>query len=190
MTGGRPGGIPARRNAATVPTTGTHPGMAACEPLQEAIPQQLAERPRRSLVIGIGNPLRRDDGVGWHLAEEVAGLSVHQLTPELAAELVAVDRVLFVDAWQVPPPGTAGGRLQPRLRPLVPGAAGLACSHRLEPAELLALASALYGAQPAAAELLLPAREFAHGIGLSPSLRRQLPQARRLLWQWLKQGDA
>ncbi len=149
-----------------------------------------AARPRRSLVIGIGNPLRRDDGVGWQLAEEVAGLAVHQLTPELAAELAAVDRVLFVDAWQVPLPGTAGGRPQPCLRPVSPGATGLACSHRLEPAVLLALATALYGAQPAAAELLLPAWEFAHGIGLSPSLRRQLPQARRLLRLWLEQDDA
>jgi hydrogenase maturation protease len=149
-----------------------------------------AERPRHSLVIGIGNPLRRDDGVGWHLAEEVAGLSVHQLTPELAAELAAVDRVLFVDAWQVSLSGAAGGRLQPCLRSVSPGGDGLACSHRLEPAELLALASALYGAQPAAAELLLPAWEFAHGIGLSPSLHRQLPLARRLLRQWLQQGDA
>ncbi len=145
-------------------------------------PAQGEARPARSLVIGIGNPLRSDDGVGWQLAEEVGGLAVHQLTPELAAELAAVDRVLFVDAWQL---ALGPGRSQPWLRPVAPGAGGLGSSHRLEPAELLALAAALYGARPVAHELLLPAREFAHGTRLSPPLRRQLPRARRLLRQWL-----
>ena len=155
-------------------------------------PAQGKARPARSLVIGIGNPLRSDDGVGWRLAEEVGGLAVHQLTPELAAELSLVDRVLFVDAWQLP---LGPGRSQPWLRPVSPGAGGLGSSHRLEPAELLALAAALYGARPMAHELLLPARDFAHGTRLSPPLRRQLPRARRLLreWllrQWLVQADA
>jgi len=157
--------------------------------IQPTPTQQGAERPLRSLVIGIGNPLRSDDGVGWRLAEEVDGLAVHQLTPELAAELARVDRVLFVDAWQAPLAEAGSGRPQPRLRPLCPagGTSGgtSGCSHRLEPAELLALAAALYGAQPVAAELLLPAWGFAHGTGLSPALRRQLPQARRLLRRWL-----
>ena len=58
---------------------------------------------RRSLVVGVGNPLREDDGVGWHLAEALAQTGVpthtcHQLLPELAAELSQVDLVLFVDA--------------------------------------------------------------------------------------------
>jgi len=54
---------------------------------------------RKRLVIGIGNPLRGDDGVGTWLAEQAAVLtaaepdgpvavrSVQQLTPELAEEL-------------------------------------------------------------------------------------------------------
>ncbi len=73
------------------------------------------------LVIGIGNPLRGDDGVGWWLAERAEQLppgtptkgpllvqTVQQLTPELAAELTDVRRVLFIDAWW--PPGQ-GSRL-------------------------------------------------------------------------------
>lgn len=145
----------------------------------------MAERELRSLVIGIGNPLRSDDGVGWRLAEEVGGLAVHQLTPELAAELDRVDRVLFVDAWQVPQADADSGRALPRLGPVPPGAGTPGSSHRLEPAQLLGLAAALYGARPVAAELLLPAWGFAHGTRFSPALRRQLPQARRLLRQWL-----
>jgi len=147
--------------------------------------------PQRSLVIGIGNPLRSDDAVGWFLAAEVGGLAVHQLTPELAAELAMVKRVLFVDAWQAPPAAAGSGRPRPWLRPLVPGVpAGLAFSHRLEPAPLLALAVALFQAQPRAQELLVPAWEFAHGTGLSPELCRQLPRARSLIRRWLGGADA
>ena len=146
--------------------------------------------PLRSLLIGIGNPLRGDDGVGWRLAEELGGLAVHQLTPELAAELAAVDRVLFVDAWLLPPGPLPAGRFQPCLRAVAPGASGLGSSHRLEPAELLALAAALDQARPEAQELLLPAHDLAHGTRLSPPLRRQLPRARRLLRQWLVQAGA
>lgn len=52
-------------------------------------------RPQHSpLVIGIGNPLRGDDGVGALLAEQVGGCSVQHLTPELAAELAELEAVL------------------------------------------------------------------------------------------------
>lgn len=71
------------------------------------------------LVIGIGNPLRGDDGVGRWLAERAEQLppgtptgdpplvrTVQQLTPELAAELTDARRVLFIDAWWPPGQGT------------------------------------------------------------------------------------
>ena len=94
-----------------------------------------------SLLIGIGNPLRGDDGVGPWLVEtwgrrrarrgavrgaqrgEVGELParlqvrvVDQLLPELAEELATMQRVLFVDAWRVSPgarPLGSGPRLLP-----------------------------------------------------------------------------
>lgn len=78
--------------------------------------------PVSSLLIGIGNPLRGDDGVAPWLVEtwgrrrtrRDAALRVrvvNQLLPELAEELAAVQRVLFVDAWCVDPGAAAlGGR--------------------------------------------------------------------------------
>jgi Ni,Fe-hydrogenase maturation factor len=81
------------------------------------------------LVIGIGNPLRGDDGVGWWLAERAETLKptprvlrVQQLTPELAAELAAARRVLFIDAWW--PPGQGTHLHQPQDRPQALEAAG------------------------------------------------------------------
>jgi Ni,Fe-hydrogenase maturation factor len=61
----------------------------------------------RVLVIGYGNTLRRDDGVGVRVAEAVAAdprfahvrvLAVHQLTPELALDIGSASLVIFVDA--------------------------------------------------------------------------------------------
>jgi hydrogenase maturation protease len=45
-----------------------------------------------TLLIGYGNPLRGDDGLGWQVADQVARdadksikvVATHQLTPELA----------------------------------------------------------------------------------------------------------
>ena len=62
--------------------------------------------PADALVIGYGNTLRGDDGIGPAVAEAVAALGLpgvrvivaHQLTPELAADLADAQLVVFVDA--------------------------------------------------------------------------------------------
>jgi hydrogenase maturation protease len=149
---------------------------------------------RKRLVIGIGNPLRGDDGVGTWLAEEaavrtaaepdgpVAVRSVQQLTPELAEELAQLEDVLFIDAWLAP------AKAAPELTEIGP-AAGAADSHRLEPAQLLAVSQALFGSMPRAHLLQVPAHAFDHGMELSRQLEATLPAARALLQAWL-QGDA
>ena len=130
------------------------------------------------LVIGIGNSLRGDDGVGALLAEQVGGRSVQQLTPELAAELAELEEVLFIDAWLAP----AGAA--PRITAISP-ASGAAESHRLEPAQLLAISQALYGRAPAARLLQVPATLFEHGTTLSAELQAALPRAQALMQGWL-----
>lgn len=153
------------------------------------------------LVIGIGNSLRQDDGLGLVVASQASGAAVrlvHQLTPELAAELACVDRVLFVDAWVVdawvidqPPLATP----RPCLLPLdADGPWAMACApaamaHQLQPAQVLALCAALYQHRPRAALLLLPAHALGHGTGLSAAAAAQLPLALDLLHRWLR-GDA
>ena len=70
------------------------------------------------LVIGVGNPLRGDDGLGWHAAEHLRErlvelhatvTSCHQLIPELAEPVSRAERVIFIDARVGPTPGTVGG---------------------------------------------------------------------------------
>src|SRR5271166_6728975 len=67
-----------------------------------------------TLIIGYGNPLRGDDGLGWQVASELAKcvdalisvLAVQQLTPELAEPVSDADLVIFVDACCDGEPGS------------------------------------------------------------------------------------
>lgn len=160
---------------------------------------------RPDLLIGIGNTLRGDDGVGAALLEELAreraqegGVwsprgaelrAVHQLTPELALAVAEAGRVLFVDAWANP------DRHEPWIEPLPPprgeGEAPEAVGpggHGWGPLALLSLAEELYGWRGEAALLRVPAFAFPHGTNFSAALEQALPLARDLLRQWLRGG--
>jgi hydrogenase maturation protease len=100
------------------------------------------------LVIGVGNELRADDGVGRAVAEALAAdprlagvdaRSVRQLTPELALDVASAGLVVFVDADTL----LAAGRVE--VGP-VDGAVAGAFSHHLTPAALVGLARILEGA--------------------------------------------
>jgi hydrogenase maturation protease len=95
-----------------------------------------------TLVIGYGNPLREDDGIGWRAAELVergarAGavevMQCHQLMPELAIQMDGRPLVIFLDAAADLAPGTTSSRD-------VSGAGESAWSHHLSPEQVLTLA--------------------------------------------------
>ena len=140
-------------------------------------------------MIGLGNPLRGDDGVGWRLADALGEphLALHQLTPDCAARLAACRRVLFIDAWVVDgDEARLSAERGPMLRRLQPAPAAPGLSHHLEPSALLWLAARLYGCSPEAWQLLIPAAAMGHNDALSPALEALLPQARALLNGWLE----
>jgi hydrogenase maturation protease len=130
----------------------------------------------RLLIIGYGSMIRGDDGVGPLLAERLAAypisqvkaLSVHQLTPELAAELSWTDAALFLDASRLP-------LSRPRWRRTWSGDASSlgdlrwADSHGSRPGDLLDLSRRLYGSEPVAWTIALPAHSFELGAPLSPA---------------------
>ena len=151
------------------------------------------------LLIGYGNPLRQDDGLGWRIAMAIealglAGLRVltaQQLTLELAAPIALAEAVVFVDA--VYGKSAANGSAQAieplALKPLhhnpqAPDPGPQTWSHQLAPQALLILAGQLYGHQPAALQLLVPARWNGHGEGFSPDAAAALPTAMALLVGW------
>ena len=130
------------------------------------------------LVIGYGNTLRRDDGVGPRVAEAVAALNLpgvstlacHQLTPELADPISRAQTVVFVDA-------AAHAVATPKLARLTPASAVQLMAHASSPEHLLALARELFGRVPAGWMLALPAEDFAFGEELSASAQAGLAQA-------------
>jgi hydrogenase maturation protease len=134
-----------------------------------------------ALVVGYGNPLRQDDGLGWHVAEQLgavpdAGRQVivcHQLTPELAEPISRADRVVFVDARR----GRVAGRVACRV--VASAVTGAALSHHLMPGALLALAHALYGACPPAWVVTVDGAMFGHGPDLSPAVAAAIPTVLR-----------
>jgi hydrogenase maturation protease len=145
----------------------------------------------KSLVIGYGNTLRGDDGVGYYVAEaveswqlpEVESRPCHQLTPELAAELAAADRVIFVDA--TPPQNPHSPIVVERI---VPGENAAAFSgHHSSPHALLSLTQKLYSKRPVAYTLLLPSWEMGFSETLSPIAKLGLSQGLQRLRELLGQ---
>ena len=104
------------------------------------------------MVIGYGSPIRGDDAIGPLAADrlERAGVpegvevvSRHILTAELVADLVAHDRVVFLDAAVDAAPGEV------RCRRIAPDATAISTmAHFLDPRELLAWCETLYGRFP------------------------------------------
>jgi len=141
------------------------------------------------LLIGYGNPLRQDDGLGWHIAMAIEALDLpglqvlaaQQLTQELAAPMALAEAVVFVDAAY----GIAPLALKPlHHNPQAPDPGPQTWSHQLTPQALLMLAGELYGHQPAALQLLVPAQWDGHGEGFSPCAAAALPTAMALVVGW------
>jgi hydrogenase maturation protease len=132
----------------------------------------------RVLVIGIGNPLRSDDGLGWAVAEQLGAqidenlqvLKVHQLTPELAEAISEVDLAIFVDAGAHGTPGTL------TCERVSVTDADLRFSHDVTPATLIQVAMALYRKAPLAYLVCVAGKSFEHGESLSPEMVAGIPQ--------------
>jgi hydrogenase maturation protease len=144
------------------------------------------------LVIGYGNSLRGDDAAGPVLADRLAALALpgvevrvsHQLTPELAADLAGRDAVVFLDA-------ALGENV--RVEIVEPDFASTGLGHAGNPARLLGLAQRLFGSQPRAWLVTIPAAVMELGAALSPRTRTGIEEAeaavRRLLEAWPARGE-
>ena len=141
------------------------------------------------LVIGYGNSLRRDDGVGPRVAEAIEELQLpgvrtlvcQLLTPEFADPIARARRVIFVDAEIVqgsgfkvqssgisnPKPATLNAELI-RWRKLEPGETSQLMAHAADPRTMLALARDVFGHAPEAWWLTIPAIHLGFGVDYSP----------------------
>jgi hydrogenase maturation protease len=131
----------------------------------------------KALVVGFGNPLRGDDGLGQIAAAMLAAAppdgaevrACHQLTPELAERLAGVDLAVFIDAAA----GAVAGSIA--VEPVEPAAARIGLDHHVDAGMLLTLAERLYGRAPAAFLVRVGAASFTLGAELSEPVRAALP---------------
>ncbi|NJP06425.1 MAG: hydrogenase maturation protease [Chloroflexaceae bacterium] len=147
-------------------------------------------RSSRVVIVGYGNPLRRDDGVGWVIAQQLldhplSGLptlhiqviACRQLTPELAEPVSQADLVLFLDAHGPAPDEPAGNMQQTTITPEPQFVTPLL--HHLTPEQLLASTLEWYGQSPAAMLITVAGSSFDYGETLTPLVAASLPTVRR-----------
>ena len=132
------------------------------------------------LVVGYGNVLRTDDGLGWHAADlladdpRLAGATVircHQLMPELALDISTAALVVLVDANYALPAGSFTVTQVERASD-----AGTTWSHQLSPPSLVALAHELYGRAPEVFLVSAGVESLELGDRLSPVVEAELPR--------------
>jgi hydrogenase maturation protease len=141
--------------------------------------------PKGLLVIGYGNTLRRDDGVGPKVAEAVAALGLPGvralacplLTPELAEAVSRAGTVIFVDAAVDAP-------REVQMRRLEPAASSQIMAHAASPGTLLALARDVFGHAPEAWWLTIPVTDLGIGEELSALARRGFEGAMAKIREW------
>lgn len=136
-----------------------------------------------NFVIGIGNDMRADDGIGPRVVNalparaDLETMTVHQLVPELAEKIQHAKRVLFVDA------SLETQLCFKQLEASDHRGLGHACS----PASLMGWTRLAYEQVPESWLLSIPGFLFEFGETLSPRTAAYLPEALERIESWL--GD-
>ena len=139
------------------------------------------------LVIGYGNPLRSDDGLGPAVAAHLAGdprlagaeiRAEHQLVPELALDASRATLLVLVDAVDGVPAGEVAVRRIDDATPVVVGA-DVSMTHHVGPDSLIGLARELFGAAPPVVIVSVGAASFEVGERLTSAVEAAVPRAAR-----------
>jgi hydrogenase maturation protease len=127
------------------------------------------ETPKSSLLVGIGNNGRGDDGLGWAFVEAIEKQGVfpgdtllrYQLQVEDADLIAEYNQVIFVDAFK--------GKLNEGFsyKKCNPAKQFAFTTHRLAPETVVYLCQELYQKNPEAYLLLINGEKWELEIGLS-----------------------
>jgi len=156
----------------------------------------------RTLIFGYGNLDRQDDGVAWHILvalrrflalsdpdtiddeilirSDLSTVFQLQLTPELAEELTAFDRVCFIDAH------TGAVPEEIHIEKISPTFQHSPLTHHLTPQSLLSIMQSLYKKEPDALLISVRGYEFEFSQSLSSRTSRLVPEAVEKILIWLK----
>jgi len=132
------------------------------------------------LIIAYGNPLRGDDGIGWHVAKYFTEeqkyrhcevITAHQLLPEYAALISQADTVIFVDAAVKGIPGELMcTEIQPKEQ------SPTAFTHQISPEKLLSISSQFYEKTPTGILCTVTGQNFEFSTELSAPVQNALPE--------------
>jgi hydrogenase maturation protease len=130
------------------------------------------------LVIGYGNTLRGDDGIGPRVAEAVCHLRLPGvrtlicplLTPEIADPISRAQKVIFVDAALDAPD-------EVQWRKLEPNESSQLMAHAADPRTMLALTRDVFGRVPEAWWLTIPAVDLGFREDFSPEVQKRFAEA-------------
>lgn len=143
------------------------------------------------LLIGYGNPGRRDDGLGPLAATAIDELGLpdvtveeaYQLQVELADDIADHDVVIFVDA-------SVAGREPFELRDVEPARDFQYSTHAMSPEAVLGVAHSVSGSPTCGLVLAIRGYEFdTFGEELSPRAQQNLDHAVAFLKQALRESD-
>jgi hydrogenase maturation protease len=141
-------------------------------------------------IVGIGNTLRSDDGIGDFICRELSCLPLKnteisfalQLNTEWLEIFLAYDTVIMVDA-------RADGDQQVRFEPVQPDQyLSSRTSHYLDASTLSALITGLLGSKPSLLVCSVRGYDFSIGEGLSPRGMTTALEALRVLRRWLTEN--
>lgn len=151
----------------------------------------------RVLIIGFGNPLRGDDGIGWSAAQtlsqesespEVHVIACHQLTPELAQDVSEAESVIFVDAARDLSPGKI------RCVPVVTAREAqhsppVSYSHHVSPLTILNLCREVYSVEPRVFLVSVGGERFEEVDGLSATAAKALNEVIASVQNFISSGQ-
>lgn len=146
------------------------------------------------LAIGYGNTLRSDDGAGQIVAEKIAewklpqvqSLAVHQLTPELAANIARADVVIFIDAVATDSENPVSYQIQR----IYAEDDNISFGHSCNPRSLLSCTQILYSKVTKAYWVLISAVNFDFGEEFSSLTQRGIDIALNQIKQLIIQDGS
>jgi hydrogenase maturation protease len=138
------------------------------------------------LLLGIGNTLRSDDGVGIYVCEQLLQLQLkkvviqtaQQLQTELVEELLNYKAVIVVDA--------SIATAEVCFEKVEASGKAASSSHHMNLSMMQALAQQLYGKTIELYSCAIPAENFELGNELSPATKQNAATAVQLLLQQIK----
>lgn len=158
----------------------------------------------KTLIFGYGNPDRQDDGVAWHVLREIMvhyGLPFSdeldinyqdemrqldfdfqlQLTPEIADDLNAYDRVCFIDAH------TGAVPEEIHLEKVTANFQKSPLTHHLTAASLLSIAETLHQKVPETILVSVRGYEFGFSQTMSAVTSALTRQAADIIIKWIEE---